>query len=51
MTQGIHFQASGAQSQASAAVLGFRHPVTGEAMRFETPPPADFAALLAALEA
>ena len=34
-----------------AAVLGFRHPVTGEAMRFETPPPADFAALLAALEA
>ncbi|MFC3226935.1 RluA family pseudouridine synthase [Marinibaculum pumilum] len=34
-----------------AAVLGFRHPVTGEEMRFETPPPADFAALLAALEA
>ena len=28
-----------------AAVLGFRHPVTGEAMRFETPPPADMGAL------
>ncbi|MEQ8346209.1 MAG: RluA family pseudouridine synthase [Sneathiellaceae bacterium] len=34
-----------------AAMLGFRHPVTAEAMRFETPPPADLAALLAALEA
>jgi 23S rRNA pseudouridine1911/1915/1917 synthase len=33
-----------------AAVLGFRHPVTGEALRFETAPPADMAALLAALE-
>ena len=28
-----------------AAVLGFRHPVTGEALRFETPPPADMRAL------
>lgn len=25
-----------------AAVLGFEHPVTGEPLRFETPPPADF---------
>jgi 23S rRNA pseudouridine1911/1915/1917 synthase len=32
-----------------AQVLGFAHPVTGEALRFETPPPADFAAALAAL--
>ena len=28
-----------------AAVLGFRHPMTGEALRFETPLPADMAAL------
>jgi 23S rRNA pseudouridine1911/1915/1917 synthase len=34
-----------------AAVLGFRHPVTGEALRFETPLPADMAALEAALRA
>jgi 23S rRNA pseudouridine1911/1915/1917 synthase len=33
-----------------AAVLGFRHPITGAALRFETPPPADMAALQAALE-
>ncbi len=32
-----------------AAVLGFRHPVTGEALRFETQPPADMAALENAL--
>jgi 23S rRNA pseudouridine1911/1915/1917 synthase len=32
-----------------AAVLGFRHPVTGETMRFESPLPADMAALEAAL--
>ncbi len=25
-----------------AAVLGFRHPATGQSLRFETPPPADF---------
>jgi 23S rRNA pseudouridine1911/1915/1917 synthase len=29
-----------------ASVLGFEHPVTGEHMRFETPPPADFQALI-----
>ena len=34
-----------------AASLGFRHPVTGEALHFETPLPSDFAALLALLEA
>jgi 23S rRNA pseudouridine1911/1915/1917 synthase len=28
-----------------AAVLGFRHPVTGEALRFESAPPEDMAAL------
>jgi 23S rRNA pseudouridine1911/1915/1917 synthase len=32
-----------------AAVLGFVHPITKEQLRFETPPPADFAAALAAL--
>lgn len=35
-----------------AAVLGFRHPVSGQALRFESPPPADMAnleRLLAAL--
>ncbi len=32
-----------------AATLGFRHPVTGHEVRFETPPPADFQALLRAL--
>jgi 23S rRNA pseudouridine1911/1915/1917 synthase len=32
-----------------AAVLGFAHPITGATLRFETPPPADLAALLAAL--
>ena len=29
-----------------AAVLGFEHPVTGEALEFETPPPADMSGLL-----
>jgi 23S rRNA pseudouridine1911/1915/1917 synthase len=33
-----------------AAVLGFRHPVTGETMRFESPLPADMAKLQALLE-
>lgn len=28
-----------------AAVLGFRHPVTGQTLRFESPPPPDMAAL------
>ena len=32
-----------------AAVLGFRHPVSGEAMRFTAPLPPDMAALLATL--
>ncbi len=34
-----------------AARLGFAHPCTGAALAFETAPPADMAALLAALEA
>jgi 23S rRNA pseudouridine1911/1915/1917 synthase len=34
-----------------AAVLGFRHPVTGELLRFETHLPADMAHLLSLLEA
>jgi 23S rRNA pseudouridine1911/1915/1917 synthase len=29
-----------------AATLGFRHPATGDPVRFEAPPPADFAGLL-----
>jgi 23S rRNA pseudouridine1911/1915/1917 synthase len=33
-----------------AAVLGFRHPVTGETLRFESPLPPDMAALQALLE-
>jgi 23S rRNA pseudouridine1911/1915/1917 synthase len=32
-----------------AAILGFTHPVTGAALRFETPPPADLAGLLTQL--
>jgi 23S rRNA pseudouridine1911/1915/1917 synthase len=32
-----------------AARLGFKHPLTGAPLSFETPPPADFGALLAAL--
>jgi 23S rRNA pseudouridine1911/1915/1917 synthase len=32
-----------------AATLGFLHPRSGEAMRFEAPPPEDFAGLLAGL--
>jgi 23S rRNA pseudouridine1911/1915/1917 synthase len=34
-----------------AAVLGFRHPRSGAALRFESPPPDDLARLLRALEA
>jgi len=34
-----------------AATLGFVHPVTGETLNFESPLPADMAALIAALEA
>lgn len=33
-----------------AAVLGFTHPVTGQVLRFETPPPADMAELESALD-
>lgn len=34
-----------------AETLGFEHPVTGERLRFTTPPPADFSEALAALRA
>ena len=34
-----------------AAALGFEHPVTGHALRFESAPPADFSRLLNALRA
>jgi len=34
-----------------AAVLGFRHPVTGETLRFESPLPPDMATLQGLLEA
>lgn len=34
-----------------AAVLGFVHPISGEKMRFEVPPPADFSALLESVRA
>jgi 23S rRNA pseudouridine1911/1915/1917 synthase len=44
-------QAAGLHRQAlHAAVLGFVHPLTGEALRFETAPPADFCALEEALK-
>jgi len=43
-------EAAGLKRQAlHAAVLGFVHPVTGEPLRFETPLPADMAALEAKL--
>ena len=43
-------KASGLERQAlHAAVLGFVHPVTGEALRFETPAPPDMAGLEARL--
>lgn len=45
-------QAAGLKRQAlHAAVLGFVHPVTGQTLRFETPLPADMAALQNSLEA
>jgi 23S rRNA pseudouridine1911/1915/1917 synthase len=34
-----------------AAVLGFKHPVTGKALRFEAEPPDDFRSALGALRA
>jgi 23S rRNA pseudouridine1911/1915/1917 synthase len=33
-----------------AAELGFRHPVTGAALSFKTPPPSDFNVVVAALD-
>jgi 23S rRNA pseudouridine1911/1915/1917 synthase len=43
-------QAGLARQALHAAVLGFTHPITGEALRFETPLPPDLARLQAALE-
>ena len=44
--------AAGLKRQAlHAAVLGFVHPITGERLRFETPPPADMATLESLLSA
>ncbi len=34
-----------------AAALGFEHPITGEPLRFDSPPPPDLAALIEALRA
>ena len=34
-----------------ASTLGFEHPVTGEPLRFESPPPPDLARLIKALRA
>jgi 23S rRNA pseudouridine1911/1915/1917 synthase len=34
-----------------AAALGFEHPITGEPLRFESPPPEDFSRLVKALRA
>ena len=45
-------EAAGLKRQAlHAAVLGFRHPVTGEALKFETAPPADMSVLEGLLQA
>jgi 23S rRNA pseudouridine1911/1915/1917 synthase len=44
-------QAAFARQALHAATLGFVHPVTGEAVRFEAAPPEDFRALLDALRA
>ena len=42
-------QLPAARPMLHAAVLGFAHPRTGEPMRFEEPPPADFTTLLSQL--
>jgi 23S rRNA pseudouridine1911/1915/1917 synthase len=43
-------EAGHARQALHAAVLGFVHPITGEALRFETDPPADIARTAKALE-
>ncbi|MGB1669683.1 MAG: hypothetical protein ACPHE2_07150, partial [Candidatus Puniceispirillaceae bacterium] len=40
-----------AKNAHAPASLGFAHPVTGEALHFETPMPDDMAGLVAAIEA
>ncbi|MEO5365072.1 MAG: RluA family pseudouridine synthase [Magnetococcus sp. WYHC-3] len=50
--EGLRRLAGGFARQAlHARLLGFVHPVSGEVLRFETPPAPDLAALLQALEA
>jgi 23S rRNA pseudouridine1911/1915/1917 synthase len=46
----LAFDALGRQAL-HASVLGLEHPISGEALRFESPPPKDFARLLKALRA
>ena len=49
MVRTLIAEAGLARQALHAAVLGFVHPVTGEALRFETEPPADMQALEAGL--
>lgn len=49
--KGVDAAEAFARQALHARVLGFAHPVTGAALSFESPPPADMAALLAALRA
>ena len=46
-----HIMASFGRQALHASVLGFRHPVSGGALRFESPLPADMGALVGALDA
>ena len=46
-----HIMASFGRQALHASVLGFRHPVSGAALRFESPLPADMGALVDALDA
>ena len=48
-TQGIQAARAFERQALHAAVLGFDHPVTGEAIRFEAPMPEDMGRLIAAL--
>lgn len=45
----VHFLRRFKRQALHAARLAFAHPVTGQAMEFDVPPPADFQALLAVL--
>ena len=50
-TAGVNAARAFPRQALHAAVLGFKHPVTGEEMRFEAPMPEDMEALIAALGA